>query len=279
MPSSYSPKLRFTLPVTGELSGLWGDTVNAGVTELVEAAIAGRAAVAMTDANYTLTTVNGAADEARQMALSVTGTLTAARNVVCPTSSKLYFITNSTTGGFAITLKTTAGTGISVPNGKSMVLACDGTNVIDAVTYFSSLTLGTALPVASGGTGATTAAAARTALGVDAAGTIPLNPAQVEVTLTDGATVNWDMDTGHIAKWTITATGRTLAAPTNYKTGGQYQLLIKLNTPSTMTPTWPSIFKFPFDVAPDLTTSSYTLFTLAWSTEHTKFLVFYSPGF
>jgi hypothetical protein len=131
-----------TLPVTGELTGTWGDTVNAGITSLLDSSIAGAAAVVMTDANYTLTSVNGAADEARQMFLTVTGTLSAARNVICPTNSKLYFIKNSTTGGFAITLKTSAGTGISVPNGKVMALQVNGTDVVDAVTYFTSLDAG-----------------------------------------------------------------------------------------------------------------------------------------
>jgi hypothetical protein len=135
MPSSFTPSLRLTLPVTGENSGTWGDLVNTGITNLVDASVAGYAAVTMTDANYTLTSVNGAADEARKMLLNISGTLTAARNVICPTASKLYFIKNATTGGFAITLKTSAGSGISVPNGRSMVLMCDGTNVVEAVNY------------------------------------------------------------------------------------------------------------------------------------------------
>jgi hypothetical protein len=83
----------------------------------------------MTDANYTLTTANGAADESRKMMLNISGTLTAARNVICPTASKLYFVKNATTGGYAITLKTAAGTGVSIPNGAIAVLMCDGTNV------------------------------------------------------------------------------------------------------------------------------------------------------
>jgi hypothetical protein len=111
----------------------------------------------MTDADRTLTNGDGsAANEARYAFINMTGTLTAARNVIVPTASKLFFFKNATTGGFAITLKTSAGTGISVPNGKAMVLMCDGTNVIDAVTSFSSLSLATALPVTSGGTGVTT---------------------------------------------------------------------------------------------------------------------------
>lgn len=105
------------------------------------------------------------------------------------------------------------------------------------------------------------------------------NPTNTEQTLTDAVTTTWDMSLGHVAIWSITATGRTLAAPTNSKVGGQYQLMISLVTPATMTPTWPVIFKFPYDTAPDLTTSTWTMLTLVWSAPHSKFLVSYAPGF
>ena len=166
MPSSFTTSLRLTLPVTGENSGTWGDLVNTGVTDLVDSSVAGYAAVTMTDANYTLTTANGAADQARSMMLNMTGTLTAAREVICPTASKLYFIKNATTGGFAITLKTSGGTGISIPNGRSMVLMCDGTNVREAVDYFNSLNT-SAIGATTPGTGAfTTLSASSTVSGV-----------------------------------------------------------------------------------------------------------------
>ena len=161
MPSSYTPSLRLTLPVSGELTGTWGDTVNTGITSLVDSSIAGTAAVTMTDANYTLTQADGVTDESRRMFVTLTGTLTAGRNVICPTVSKLYVVKNSTTGGFAITFKTTAGTGIAIPSGAtSTLLYCDGTNVVDAVNYLSSLALGTPLPATSGGTGAASLAGA-----------------------------------------------------------------------------------------------------------------------
>jgi hypothetical protein len=108
----------------------------------------------MTTADYTLSSNNGAADEARAMVLNLTGTPGAARNVICPAVSKVYVVYNNT--GYAQTLKTSAGTGISVPNGSTAFLRCDGTNVVAATNYFGSLTLGAALPVASGGTGAVT---------------------------------------------------------------------------------------------------------------------------
>jgi hypothetical protein len=73
------------------------------------------------------------------MFVVATGALTAARNIICPTSSKLYFVANNTTGGFSIVFKTSAGTGITVPNGARMVLYCNGTNVVDGLTYLTSL--------------------------------------------------------------------------------------------------------------------------------------------
>lgn len=131
MPTLYTAKLRLAQPATGELFGTWGTTVNTGITALVEDAIAGRAAVSMTDADYTLTANNGATDEARNMVIRMTGTLTTARNVICPTVAKLYIFENATTGGFALTLKTSAGTGVSVAAGAAAMLRCDGTNVVE----------------------------------------------------------------------------------------------------------------------------------------------------
>ncbi len=142
MPSSYTPSLRLVLPVTGELTGTWGDVTNQGLTELVDASIAGTASITMSDANFTLSTASGTADEARKMFVVATGALTAARNIICPTVSKLYFVANNTTGGFAVTFKTSAGTGISIPNGEAMVLYCNGTNVINAITNFNEMDIG-----------------------------------------------------------------------------------------------------------------------------------------
>jgi len=139
MPSSYTQSLRLELPVTGELTGTWGDQVNQGITELVDAAVAGTATVSMADANYTLTVDNGTADESRKMFIALTGSLTAQRNVICPAVSKLYFVANTTSGAQSIVFKTSAGTGITVPNGEIMVLYCNGTNVVNAITYFGQI--------------------------------------------------------------------------------------------------------------------------------------------
>lgn len=137
MPSSFTSNLRLTLPATGENNGTWGTLVNTGITTLIDSSVAGTASVTMTDADYTLTNLNGAADEARCMFINLTGTLTATRNVICPSNSKLYFVYNNTTGSQAIVFKTLAGSGITIPNGKRAALYCNGTNVVYAFDQVS----------------------------------------------------------------------------------------------------------------------------------------------
>ncbi len=162
MASTYTSELRIEKIATGEQSGTWGTTTNTQY-DLWEAAISGTATVAWaSDADDTLTTANGSADEARNMFLNFTGgaTLTTTRNMVVPTVSKLYFVRNNTTGGQSIVVKTSAGTGITVPTGTYAVLYCDGTNVVRAfndVTITSGTITGiTDLVVADGGTGVST---------------------------------------------------------------------------------------------------------------------------
>jgi len=133
MASTYSTRLRLELMGSGDQSGTWGTTTNTNLGTLIEAAIAGRAAVSMTDADYTLTTANGTADEARNMILNISGALTATRNVICPAVSKLYVVRNATTGGQSIVIKTSAGTGVTIRNGLTSLVFCDGTNFVEGV--------------------------------------------------------------------------------------------------------------------------------------------------
>ena len=136
MPSSYTTSLRLTLPATGELAGQWGQTVNTGITELLDAAVAGTTTISTwggPGVAYTLSNNSGTADEARRMFIVATGTPGEAKNVICPAVSKMYVFRNDTTGGFALTLKTSGGTGIAVPAGQYKLQYCDGTNVVEAV--------------------------------------------------------------------------------------------------------------------------------------------------
>ena len=133
--STYTPNLRLTQPAAGETG--WGDMVNNGVTALLEAAICGTATIALPDADYTLTTANGATDESRAMFLVFTGTLTAPRSVICPAVPKLYLVRNNST--HALHLKTANAAGVWLPAGKSSFMQCNGQAIESAFDYLPSL--------------------------------------------------------------------------------------------------------------------------------------------
>ncbi len=139
--SLYSASLRLALPTTGDLFGTWGTEINNSITNMVDQAVAGRAVVSMpSDANYTLTALNGTSDEARCAVIRVTSavSLTATRNIVVPLVPKLWIVDNATTGGQRIQVIGSSGTGITIPNGRAYWVRCDGTNVVMAVEDFAA---------------------------------------------------------------------------------------------------------------------------------------------
>jgi hypothetical protein len=155
MPSTYS-SLKIELIATGEQTGTWGTTTNTNLGTALEEAITGSADVTFSSGPVTLTLTNSNATQAaRNLRLNLIGTSGGAQNLVVPSIEKLYLIKNGVAD--TITVKTSAGTGIAVPAGKSMFVYNDGVNVVDAVTHLSSLTLNTDLAVADGGTGASDA--------------------------------------------------------------------------------------------------------------------------
>ena len=147
MASTYSTDLKIELIATGEQSGLWGTTTNDNFTNVFEDAIVGRATANFTsDADLTLSYSNTVASQtARNVYLNATssGSLTTTRNLIVPTINKNYVVQNNTTGGQDIVVKTTAGTGITIPNGSTCAVYVDGTNVIQAFNYLPTLTVPT----------------------------------------------------------------------------------------------------------------------------------------
>lgn len=172
MPSTYSTNLALELMATGENAGTWGNITNTNLGTLLEQAISGYVTQTITDgADTTITIPNGATGVARNMYIELTGTLTAARNLIVPNNRKLYFIFNNTTGGFAVTVKTSAGTGVSVASTSKVILVCDGTNVVNAVT--SSAGTVTSVAVSGGTTGLTVSGSPVTSSGtITLAGTL-----------------------------------------------------------------------------------------------------------
>ena len=173
MASTYST-LKIELIGTGEQAGLWGTTTNTNLGTALEEAIVGSADVPFSSADVTVTlTDTNAAQTARNLRLNLTGTSGGARNLILGSGCQIdkpYLINNGLAD--TVTVKNTTGTGIAVPAGKTMWVYNNGTNVVDAVTHLSSLTLGTALPIASGGTGSTSTTFVNLATNVT--GTLPI---------------------------------------------------------------------------------------------------------
>jgi hypothetical protein len=141
--STYSTNLALELIGTGEQAGTWGVTTNTNLGTLLEQAISGYVTQAITDgADTTITIPNGATGVARNIFIEMTGALTATRNLIVPANKKLYFIYNNTTGGFAVTVKVSGQTGVSVPNGKKVILVSNGTDIVNAENYIASLSVG-----------------------------------------------------------------------------------------------------------------------------------------
>jgi hypothetical protein len=138
MASTYSSSLKLTLIGDGDQSGIWGQTTNTNLGTLLEQAITGVQSITMSDANYTLTSFNGTSDEARNAVLVVTGTNNAVRDLIPPLVKKLYLVFNNTTGGYAIRVIGSSGTGVNVPNGVTTWIYCDGTNFYNGVSGTAS---------------------------------------------------------------------------------------------------------------------------------------------
>jgi len=198
MASTYS-ELKFELIGTGEQSGTWGTTTNTNLGTAIEEAITGSADVTFSSGDVTLTLTNtNASQTARNLRLNLTGTSGGAQDLVVPAIEKFYIVNNGCAD--TITVKVSGQTGVGVPAGKAMLLFNNGTDVVNAVNHFDSLTLTTALAVAQGGTGATTASGARTSLGV------PANDGT-------GASGNWNINSIGIANsgsWSVEVSGTDL---------------------------------------------------------------------
>ncbi len=188
MTTGATGQLGLALPVQGELSGTWGDTVNNGITQYTNIAIAatltltnnGAVTLANTTGNASASNITssltGAGTVTAQFAIvRITGTLTTTKVVTGPSYSKTYVVVNAATGG-TVTFKASGQTGVSIAVGESAYVYYNGTDyvklsttVASGVTTFSAgttgftpstatsgaVTLAGTLAVANGGTGLT----------------------------------------------------------------------------------------------------------------------------
>ena len=143
MAVNYTTNLALGQPVTGTESGTWGDDVNNSVTSYLDIAIAGGLSIAITTTDVTLSITQGdslatniGSTTAQYAILNVSGAMTAARNLILPSSSRQYVINNNTTGGFALTVKGVATSGVTMVNGEKSHIFWNGSDYVKISNSF-----------------------------------------------------------------------------------------------------------------------------------------------
>jgi len=130
MTTAATSLLGLALPVTGELSGTWGDTVNNQITSLLDSAVAGTTSLS-TDLDVTLSTTTLAANQARQAILLCTGSRTSIKTITAPAQSKAYIVINATTGGYAVKVVGVGPTtGVNILPGEYVLIAWNGSDFV-----------------------------------------------------------------------------------------------------------------------------------------------------
>jgi len=173
--------LGLVTPTQGTLSGTWGDTVNYGISDYVDIAIAGTLSFAG-DGAITLANTLGSASgngitstTAQYMVIRITGTQTVTKVITGPSYSKLYMVDHAGATS-AVTFKAAGQTGVSIAVGEKAFVYYNGTDYVkvassiaDGVTTIDfgstgltpntatsgAVTVAGTLAVANGGTGLT----------------------------------------------------------------------------------------------------------------------------
>jgi hypothetical protein len=153
-------ELGLVTPTQGTLSGTWGDTVNNGITEYINIAIAGTLSFAGDGAVTLLNTTGNASASnigsttAQYMVIRITGTLTTTKSITAPSYSKMYLVDNAATGGAVSFLRSGQSSPVSIAVGERAFVYYNGTDYVkiaSSVVPASGLT-GVVAP-ANGGTG------------------------------------------------------------------------------------------------------------------------------
>ena len=152
--TNFSPLLGLALPTTGDLSGTWGVVVNDSITQLLDSAVAGTT-VLSSDADVTLSTTNGAANQARNAVIRWTATGSVTRYITAPAQSKAYVVINATGGSQSIVIRGAGPTaGVTILAGRKALVAWNGSDFVEIAGGKVDLTTDVTgvLPVANGGT-------------------------------------------------------------------------------------------------------------------------------
>ena len=229
MPTSYTSLLGLALPVTGELSGTWGDEVNNYITQYLDASVAGTQTISGSQTAVTLSTTNGtslsqagsgATGSAQYQIINCTGNPGGLLTITAPAASKPYIVINGTSTNQDVKIVGTGPTtGVTLVAGEKAVVAWNGSDfvkvassVVDGVSTISfgttgltpstatsgAVTVAGTLAVANGGTGQTTYTDGQLLIGNSSGNTL------TKATLTQGSGVTITNGNGSI---TIAASG------------------------------------------------------------------------
>jgi hypothetical protein len=174
MPSTYTANGGIEKIASGEQSGSWGTTTNTNF-DILDRITNGVGTIDLSGsaAAHTLTTSDGTLSDGMFKALALSGATEACTITVSPnTAQKIYFVNNAS--GYDCTFTQGSGANVTVGNGDTKIIYCNGGGSTAIVTDFTdALSMGsvkitggditgiTDLAIADGGTGASDASAAR----------------------------------------------------------------------------------------------------------------------
>ena len=134
MVSTYTSRGRTTKQGTNDNPSTWGSKLNNEVLDLLDKQIDGVIEVDITGSvDVTLTSANGAEDQARYKVIVLKGTISTNINVFIPNVEKVYFIQATHTGGTVTFKPTASATSVALTNGTKKIVYTNGTDIYDMV--------------------------------------------------------------------------------------------------------------------------------------------------
>lgn len=247
-------------------------------------------------------TVNLTISQTQNLIFTISGVMTGNAVYTLPLNAAAsarvagqWIVRNTTTGAFTVTFAPVSGGGttVEIPQGETVCIYCDGTNVefadnpssyISAAFAARSVLAGTAL-TGGGNLSADVTITADQATAANWRENVAnklLNANAVwtsmsEVTLTDAATVAWDMQTGFDFIVTI-AGNRAIGNPTNTKVGQKGRLIIQQDATGSRTVTWGSNFKFANGTAPTLSSGANATDVLYYDVRSSTYIIISLAG-
>ena len=263
--STFTSRIRLEKQADGANPNSWGLILNQNVIDLVDDAIAAYTTVTVSAADVTLTTENGASDQARSAFIELIGDLTSSTDIILPAQSKSYFIRNKSVPSptsNTITIKTLAGSGATIPTSVNGFFICDGVSVHQpnavglGLGTAANLNFGTAdanlIPVSAADIRFVTASVASS---ITAAKTFTAPVIGNVTSLTDAASIAIDMGVGNNFAFTL-AGNRTLEAPTNATPGQTGYIYITQDGTGSRTLAFNNAYIFVNGTAPTISTAA-----------------------